>query len=861
MTGGNHIRAIGDEIAEDAADGIGAETAADPEAGQPSSSEASLAETVIGYEEDELNLEEYEETAQPEKAWLSVAIAVAAIVAWSGAFGWAMRAELGSAATSAPSEWVRWFIDWSIPVLLVGVGYLLFLRNSRAEAARFGSTAAMLSQESAHLEERLTIVNRELSLAREFLASQSRELESLGRIASERISTHADELQKLIRDNGAQVDRIGSTSETALGNMTRLRDDLPVVANSARDVSNQVGNAGRIAQEQVEKLVAGFERLNEFGSASENQVGALSDRVGNVLSEFEAQLQRIELIVSERFSALSEQADAYRSTINDAEGEALKALNERIGLLQSETKAISARLRDAEIEAMEQVQQRKAAVNENVLEMLKGLDRVDRDAVAATQKRIDQTTEQIEFFDGKLAQRDIRVKEEIARRQDEFETREAQSTEILAQRLAELDEAVAERREAQAVETDKLVAHSKAIGEQLGELNDQIQKISEASDMARNSLGEGMGALEEQLASKREALSQTEGQLERLTEASIRLLEIIQSGAKQSREDLPAAIQTAATELGSVEERATSLNAVMLQTSEHGTTLNDYLVKTREDIESTDTSLRELQANLAEQAEDTLAKLQGLRSGLDKMTHDGDRFANETQDRLREALGTLETATASAFAALDTGAKEKIASLGETLGAEAAEAIERSLRNETSETIGALEQAAAHASGVGREATIQLRDQLAMVNELTGNLEQRVARARELAEEQVNNDFARRMALITDSLNSNAIDIASALATEISDTAWDAYLKGDRGIFTRRAVRLLDNGESREIAELYQHDEDFKANVSRYIHDFEAMLRSMLSTRDGNALSVTVLGSDMGKLYVVLAQAIERFRN
>ena len=116
------------------------------------------------------------------------------------------------------------------------------------------------------------------------------------------------------------------------------------------------------------------------------------------------------------------------------------------------------------------------------------------------------------------------------------------------------------------------------------------------------------------------------------------------------------------------------------------------------------------------------------------------------------------------------------------------------------------------------------------------------------------------MALITDSLNSSAIDIASALSTEVTDTAWDSYLKGDRGIFTRRAVRLIDNGEAKEIAELYQRDDEFKANVNRYIHDFEGMLRPILSTRDGNALGVTMLGSDTGKLYVVLAQAIERFR-
>ena len=63
------------------------------------------------------------------------------------------------------------------------------------------------------------------------------------------------------------------------------------------------------------------------------------------------------------------------------------------------------------------------------------------------------------------------------------------------------------------------------------------------------------------------------------------------------------------------------------------------------------------------------------------------------------------------------------------------------------------------------------------------------------------------------------------------------------------------------MAEIYEEDGDFRETVNRYIHDFEAMLRSVLSTRDGHALAVTLLSSDMGKLYVALAQAIERLRN
>ena len=48
--------------------------------------------------------------------------------------------------------------------------------------------------------------------------------------------------------------------------------------------------------------------------------------------------------------------------------------------------------------------------------------------------------------------------------------------------------------------------------------------------------------------------------------------------------------------------------------------------------------------------------------------------------------------------------------------------------------------------------------------------------------------------------------------------------------------------------------------MNRYIHDFEAMLRRVLADRDGSTLGVTLLSSDMGKLYVALAQAIERLR-
>ncbi|TRD12555.1 ATPase [Erythrobacter insulae] len=794
-------------------------------------------------------------------AWVWPALAIATILAWTALYGWAMRSEFVTIASASPSQWTRLIIDWSVPVLLVAVAWMIGMRNSRAEARRFADTATMLSHESAQLEKRLNVVNRELSLAREFLGAQSRELDSLGRIASEKLSAHASELQQLIKTNGKQVDRIGSASETALDNMTRLRDDLPVVANSARDVSNQVGNAGRTAHAQLEKLVSGFERLNQFGTASETQVASLGSRVTQTLDGFAEQLGKIEALVGNRFTSLQTQAGAYRNEIGEAEEVAIRALNDRIALLQSETKAISLTLRDAETEAMGQLQVSKERMHDEVTKMVESLDTLDQKALLAAQERIKELQAEANRFEENLAQRDARFLEEMERRQAGFETREAQATEILGQRLADLDEAIAERREAQTAETEKLVEHSQSITAQLEQLNALIGRVSEQGETTRDQLTGGLDELDAKIQAKREALLETDAQLNSLTDKSIRLLEIIQSGAKHSREDLPDAIKVAVEELGGLETRATALSGVMFRTGQHGSELGNQLIKTQESVTETDSAIELLQAKLDKQSEETLAKLTTLKGALSDITEQGETFAGETQQGLREALEQLETATEATFAALDEGAREKVTALANDIGKDAVEALERSLRSHSAETIGKLEQAAAHASGVGREATVQLRDQLVKVNELTGNLEQRIADAQEKAEERINNDFARRMSLITDSLNSSAIDISSALTEEVSDTAWDAYLKGDRGIFTRRAVRLVDNSEAREIADLYQRDDAFKSNVTRYIHDFEKMLRSMLSTRDGNALGVTVLGSDMGKLYVVLAQSIERFRS
>ena len=55
-------------------------------------------------------------------------------------------------------------------------------------------------------------------------------------------------------------------------------------------------------------------------------------------------------------------------------------------------------------------------------------------------------------------------------------------------------------------------------------------------------------------------------------------------------------------------------------------------------------------------------------------------------------------------------------------------------------------------------------------------------------------------------MHSAAIDVGKILSDEIDDKAWGAYLKGNRGVFTSRAVRLLGGSETRAIRAHYDSD-------------------------------------------------------
>jgi len=227
---------------------------------------------------------------------------------------------------------------------------------------------------------------------------------------------------------------------------------------------------------------------------------------------------------------------------------------------------------------------------------------------------------------------------------------------------------------------------------------------------------------------------------------------------------------------------------------------------------------------------------------------------------LVEALNQVrDTAALAADQARDT-LTAAIPRVAQRMSESAARAMSGALADVGKEEIAAISAASEQAIQAAHLAAERLTRQIVAIAETATAIEARIEANREDTEAHDDQSFARTASLLIEALNSTAIDVAKIFSNEVTDEEWKAYLRGDRGIFTRRAVRLLDRTDAQAVAQRYNEDGEFRDQVHRYIHDFEALLRRVMATREGTPIATTMLSSDTGKLYVALAQAIERLR-
>jgi hypothetical protein len=693
------------------------------------------------------------------------------LIAWTGFFGWTyfdeVRAGLGAERVVALVGL------WTVPALFTATLWLLFMRSSRAEADRFGDVARNLRDESRALEQRMRTVNEEIALARQFLAQNARELETVGRQSARQLTDAAEQLAAALADSDGKAKTLEMVSNAATSNLEQLRKHLPVVTSAAKDVTNQIGSAGSSAQMQVTSLIASLERVGEAGKTTR------------------AYIDDMEMRAEQAGEKLAQAIAGSAATLTEATG--------------------SAEVRTGEMAALLAV----------------AGDKLTTDVAAASAQIDDIVADSGSKLENYLAGLHSGIADLAALSSAE----DARISRILSRISAHIEESAAEIAEVDAVATD------------------QTAKLAFA-----------ISALDERTRDVGVALGNNQNTADRLLVSSDQLLLALESAIREIDETLPMGMDRIANrfaqnleQIGKASSGVETIDQMSDKMLVKLTSLEHLIDVQRAGVERL---MAESDANFAarhNQADALASALTQTRALIEDMT-------GTANDQLVNALLRVRETTRQAAESSRQILDDELANVADRLSEQNKSALSGAIDAQIIGLNDMIQSAIERNIAISAQATQKITAQLAEIDEMTSNVEQRIAETRDSFEGINDDSFARRMVLLTESLNSTAIDVAKIMSNDVTDTAWAAYLKGDRGVFTRRAVRLLDAGEARTIAEHYGNDSEFRGHVNRYIHDFEAMMRVLLSTRDGHAIGVTLLSSDVGKLYVALAQAIERLR-
>jgi hypothetical protein len=627
------------------------------------------------------------------------------------------------------------------------------------------------------------------------------------------LSTHLDANREKLAD---QTTALMAMGDAAAERLAAVRIAMASEVNAADTQAMRLTEAAAAAQTNLGVLLSSLPRAHsetaemaktlettgltasEHAAALHGQLAALADRGREADNVAGSAAQKLAAHIA-RMEATSETAGARLEAVTGEMSGAVDALLDRTA--------------NAVDEARKSISAQGDALHAMLDTNLAALDRGSRDSVAALAERIAAIETMIDRIAGRLDQQ------------------QAASSAM----LSDLDGGIAQ------VEGQLAALHSQGV-ERTQLLAASISALGGSADAMTESLRTGD-------AVARSAIATSED-----------LLTALDAAAREIDETLPDALGRLDDRIGTTRQIVASSKPELLALVTAAESTHDAIEAIAQVIAGQRATLDQLAAVMSDTLDSGRDKAEALGRLMDDTigrTHD---FAQEAAPKLVEALIRVrETASAAADRARET-LDAVIPDAARSLEIASAEAMKRATGNTVERQVSAIAEAAGAAVEAATRASDHLSRQLLQISEASATVEARIEDARSEREEADRDTFARRASLLIEALNSGAIDITKAFAPEVADSAWAAYLKGDRGVFTRRAVRLLDSNDAREIARMYDEDDRFRDQVNRYIHDFEAMLRAILAQRDGSPLGVTLLSSDMGKLYVALAQAIERLR-
>jgi methyl-accepting chemotaxis protein len=641
------------------------------------------------------------------------------------------------------------------------------------------------------------------------MRTEARSLEALLQVLSQRINDSRSELTMISQ----HLMQLGDETTGKLGGITA---DLDASSDKLKRHGEALDRAAELARTDISVLLDDLPRAEDHARSISEQLRGAASETADRTAEFDQQIAAL----SER----TREADEIVSV-------AASRLTEQLRQIEEAGTSAAGRVGDAETRF------------NNALDALLDRTSITLDEIrAGVDAQSHAVTALVEQASAGIGRAGVNASEALGSNVSSANS----ALESLSQRVAEQERA-----------SQRMVAD---IDRALGELDQRFSALADAGDERAGRFLQALSRSRTELEAVGEQSESQTQSLDALAERSETLRGGIERLSAIVREQLSQAIEEASAQANHLTQATQAVRPEIEWIRDAALEASGKLEQTGSAIAGQQDRLTALLSTLDDGVGNAEVRLSGLAASMSQAQAEAARLTAETGPALVEAMVQVREAATHAAERAREAIAAVIPESAEGFSKATREALERVIRDNIEDRLRDVEAVAARAVESARSATDRLTGQMLTLGQSASALEQHIERQQEERREQDSEAFARRVALLIDSMHSASIDVGKILSDEVDDKAWESYLKGDRGVFTRRASRLIGGSEAKAIRAQYDGDSEFQQAANRYIHDFEAMLRRVLAERDGGMIAVTLMSSDVGKLYAALADAIERRR-
>jgi len=236
------------------------------------------------------------------------------------------------------------------------------------------------------------------------------------------------------------------------------------------------------------------------------------------------------------------------------------------------------------------------------------------------------------------------------------------------------------------------------------------------------------------------------------------------------------------------------------------------------------------------------------------MLHRGDA-ADQVYRQILEINGMVEQAN-SRLEAARVVLREQAAELNAAtnLAVERLREVDQVYRGQSKALVGAAEQA----GGKAKEASEVFRLQTQTFLKAANDAAELAQRMRDQAQSNQTDTFLKSATFIIETLQSLSVDLARILDEPVPDSVWKRFHSGERGVFARYILQVQERQTSTVIKDKFEGDSAFREQAIRYMDQFEQLLAQARAVDRADVMGATFVTADVGKLYLVLANALGR---